>query len=106
MFANLWSFCATRPSDLRAAGYPAHPDDDRHILTAAMMGDGRVVCAWGANARGHPRPTQVLTMIRAAGFLPVTLRLLADGVPEHPLMLPYSCTLINLSTQPAPAHRT
>lgn len=93
VFCNPWDFCATKFKDLRAAGYPVHPDNDRYILKACAMGDGKVVCAWGANARGLSRPVEVLRLIRSAGYKPMALRRLADGLPEHPLMLPYTCTL-------------
>lgn len=66
-------------------------------LNDAMLGTfaaGVTVCAWGANARKAPqRAAQVLQLIRAQSQ-PHALRLLADGTPEHPLMLPGDCRLI------------
>lgn len=94
VFTNPYDYIATDAKDLKRAGYPVSADNDRHILDACRMGDGRVVCAWGALGRGLARPTEVLTMIRAAGFQPMALGFTADGLPRHPLMLSYSTALV------------
>lgn len=94
---NLFAWRATDPRALRAAGYPVGPLNIAAI--ADMLGAvPRVVCAWGANARGTIGQNQselALSLIRARGRTPEVLRLLDDGTPAHPLMLPYAC-------QPAP----
>lgn len=117
VFFNIFDYCATYPKDLKKAGYPNSPDADRYILEACAMGDGTVICGWGANARGLARPLEVIKLIMGAGYKPMALRLLADGVPEHPLMLPYvlrpeplTCALYGLQPkqeirQPAPELR-
>ena len=92
---NLWAFRATYPRDLKAAGYPVGPDNDAHIF-AALCASTLVVCAWGANARGHPRAAQVLQMVRDMRREPMALEVLAGGVPAHPLMQPYARTLAAL----------
>lgn len=89
---NLYAYRATDPKALKVAGYPVGPDNDRYTM-AAIRGATNVVLAWGANARGMIMPDIVLRMVRGAGVTPLALRRLADGVPEHPLMLPYTCTL-------------
>lgn len=86
---NAYDYCATYPKDLKKAGYPNSPDADSYILKACAMGDGTVVCGWGANARRLSRPQEVIKLIVSAGYKPMVFRVLADGVPEHPLMLPY-----------------
>lgn len=93
---NLFDYCATKPAVLKSAQYPRSYDADDWILRAAAMGHGTVICGWGANARGLSRPVEVLRMLFRAGYAPKALRLLADNTPEHPLMLPYSCTPFNL----------
>lgn len=93
VFVNPWAYVATDFADLKRAGYPVGPENDASILEACAMGDGKVVCAWGRNAKGLSRPVEVLSMIRAAGYQPMTLALTKDGLPGHPLMLPYTCTL-------------
>jgi hypothetical protein len=89
---NLYAYRATDPKALKAAGYQVGPDNNRYTM-AAIRRAHNIVLAWGANARGMIRPDIVLRMVREAGVTPMALRRLADGVPEHPLMLPYSCTL-------------
>lgn len=92
---NLYAFRATKPSVLKAAGYPKGPENDGHILAAAKAGV-IVICAWGANARGLTRPDTVLVMLREADIVPTALAFTADGLPSHPLMLPYTCDLVGM----------
>lgn len=92
---NLYAYRATDPNELRIAGYPVGERNDAHILAAAWdvtARGGRTVVAWGANASGSARAAAVLEMLEQ--IAPVyTLRVLADGTPGHPLMLPYSCKI-------------
>lgn len=102
---NLFAYRATDPADLRRAGYPVGPENDalfgqhlrEYFETSMHLGtfkDVRVVCAWGANARveeARSRAQDVIDRIRRVGAVPVALKLLDDGVPSHPLMLPYTC---------------
>lgn len=92
VLVNLYDYCATRPRELKAAGYPVSPANDAAIRASCEEGDGIVICGWGANARGLSRPAEVTRMLQAWGFRTMALRLLADGTPEHPLMLPYTCS--------------
>jgi len=88
---NLYAYRATKPRDLKAAGYPVGESNDLHIHMASRRCDRRVVCAWGANARGLARPAEVLALLRRVGSEPHALWLCADGTPSHPLMLSYTC---------------
>lgn len=88
---NLYAFRATKPADLRAAGWPKGPENDRHILDACR-GAAKVICAWGSHARGMERPERVLAMLRADRVQVTALAVTDDGIPRHPLMLPYSCS--------------
>lgn len=92
---NLFAFRATQPADLKRAGYPAGPENNQYIAMAAGAANqgGRVVCAWGVNARKLSRPAEVLESLHRYGVTPHALKLTDDGVPWHPLMLPYSCEL-------------
>jgi len=94
VFVNPYDFISTDPKGLRAAGYPVSPDNDAHILKACAMGDGRVVCGWGALGRGLSRPLETLALIRKAGFKPMALGFTSDGLPRHPLMLGYDTELV------------
>lgn len=95
---NLFAFRATKPVDLRRAGYQAGPDNDQHIADVVRAA-GAVCLAWGANATGLERPQIVLPLIRAQGVEPQCLRITRGGQPEHPLMLPASCRLMPFTVQ-------
>ncbi|KWT89299.1 MULTISPECIES: DUF1643 domain-containing protein [unclassified Variovorax] len=90
---NLFAFRATKPEDLRRAGYPVGPDNDAHIVDA-VRGAGAVCLAWGSNVAGLERPQLVLPLIRTQGVQPMCLRITRSGYPQHPLMLPSSCRLM------------
>lgn len=92
---NLYAFRATKPSDLKANGFPVGDDNDAYIQHA-MLNTDRVVLAWGDNAREQvERVNQVLKIIKESGHRPYALKLTTKGVPSHPLMLPYSCELFD-----------
>lgn len=97
VFCNPYAFISTDPAGLKAAGYPVGPENDRYILEACRMGNGIVVCAWGALGRRLSRPREVLQLIRKAGFRPMALGFTSDGLPRHPLMLSYSTPLVPIN---------
>ena len=92
---NLFAFRATDPADLKRAGYPVGEDNDASILRECA--GATVVCAWGRNAAGLARVTTVRVLLANAGAKVHALRLAGDGTPWHPLMLPYSCQLLEMS---------
>ncbi len=96
VFCNPYAFVATDPKELKAAGYPVGTDNDRYILEACSMGNGIVVCAWGALGRKLSRPREVLSLILTAGFKPMAFGFTSDGLPRHPLMLSYDTPLVPL----------
>lgn len=106
LIVNLFAYRATDPADLRAAGWQVGPDNDGHIIDA-VTGPGRaVVCAWGAEARGLARVVDVLDLVATwADSPPLALKLTADGVPRHPLMLPYACSPLRFSCDRAESPR-
>lgn len=89
---NLFALRATDPADLRRAGYPRGPENDEWIRRG-IMESGPVVCAWGTNARGLVRPAEVLLILSGLRVKLQALALTDDGIPRHPLMLPYTCQL-------------
>lgn len=93
---NLFAFRATKPAALKAAGYPVGPDNDTHTWGTLAACD-TIVCAWGVNARNLSRPQEVVSSLRAMRRTPKALKLTEDGIPCHPLMLPYTCTLTEYS---------
>lgn len=92
---NLWAYRTSKPKELRAAGYPVGPDNDRWILrTIAREDRPTIVCAWGkvrAGAVTWTRIIQVGELIESSGLDPtfLTLERNQDGSPSHPLMLSY-----------------
>jgi len=96
VFANAYAYIATDPKKLKRDGYPVGPENDAYIAKACAMGDGKVVCAWGALGRGLVRPAKVLALIRTAGYTPMSLGTTSDGLPRHPLMLNYATELAPL----------
>lgn len=93
---NLYAYRATKPAELKAAGWPKGPENDRHILDACKDSRDAVICAWGANARGMDRPRAVLDLLRTSGIRPMALALTDDGIPRHPLYIPYDAAPVAL----------
>lgn len=93
VFCNLYAFIATNPRHLADARYPIGPENNQHILEAARMSDGRMICAWGGLARGLGRPSEVVEMLRHRAVQLRALGFTKDGLPRHPLMLAYSAPL-------------
>lgn len=97
---NLYAFRATDPRDLKAGGYQVGPENDERmfeVIAATHRQDaGKVVCAWGANVRAQ-RPSRRAHEVRISlierGVPLHYLQLTKDGIPSHPLMLPYSCEI-------------
>jgi len=98
---NLYAYRATSPKELKNHGYQEGPLNDsimtRRLEELKLHERGYVICAWGANARGLSKPQHVRSHLSMAGARLRALRLLPDGTPEHPLMLPYSCAPVPLS---------
>lgn len=92
---NLFAYRATKPKDLREAGYPEGPDNNEHLRAIAMECQ-TIVCAWGMNAANLPQPHKLIGMLRYYDRKPMALRV-SNGVPHHPLMLPYNCELQELA---------
>lgn len=96
VLCNAYAYIATDPRILKRDGYPIGDLNDSYIRQACEMGDGKVICGWGAPARGQVRPGKVLALLRAWGYTPMALGLTRDGLPRHPLMLSYATELVPL----------
>ena len=79
-------------ADLRAAGYPIGPENDRHIVEAATRA-GTVIVAWGAAATGLYRTAEVLALLRPLGLRLACFGKTQSGQPKHPLYLPNHAAL-------------
>lgn len=92
---NLFAYRATKPADLKAAGYQVgeckfHSGNvcDHHIAQAVMSCHD-TVCAWGAitDQLVLDRASSVLRIIHSQGRRPKVIKLTAKGHPRHPLYL-------------------
>lgn len=102
---NLFAHRATDPRNLASAGFPVGPENDAIMLTSTMShvaeGGAKVVCAWGANARkgvAAARAKEVRLSLANCGVPLHHLHLTSDGIPGHPLMLPYTCQITPWAT--------
>ncbi len=82
---NLFAYRATRPYLIYTAPNPVGPENDKHIMDAAVSA-GRIVCAWGAHGGYLGRDVQVCEMLQAQQYpLYYLNKLNRDGRPPHPL---------------------
>jgi hypothetical protein len=96
---NLYAYRATSPSDLRKAGWPVGPDNHDQLTAMLVMAKNSgwtVCCAWGANARNRQEAYAFIGLAEWHGVPLFALRKSPDGMPHHPLMLPYTCQLEKL----------
>lgn len=84
---NLFSWRATRPSELPAYKHLAVGPHGDAAIRAAVIRSSMVVCAWGAHGSKYGRGAEVLDMIREYRT-PRAIRITKDGYPAHPLYLP------------------
>jgi len=96
---NLFSYRATKPRELITTTKDiVGVDTDRHIVAMSEHALYNVA-AWGVNVRKpklRDRPAQVVEMLKGKKLL--TLKTAPDGIPWHPLMLPYESQLTPLET--------
>jgi hypothetical protein len=80
LLANLFAWCATKPSDLFAAATPVGRANDRALARVSERA-ALVVCAWGEGGRHLGRDAEVLDRLDA----PHCIARLRSGRPGHPL---------------------
>ena len=100
---NLFAWRATDPADLRAEGWPRDEHTER-MYWIRSIGHAHVVtviAAWGAHVRGVAQTEvpirEMLATCQTLQKPPRALALTADGIPRHPLMLPYSSQLLTVT---------
>jgi hypothetical protein len=95
---NLWPLRGTDPRCLRGYEPRAWELDlaDKCILQAAELCDA-IIVAWGAHGALRDRGAQVLELLSAAGYEPLTLGLTKEGYPKHPLYVAANTPLVRLS---------
>jgi hypothetical protein len=90
---NLYSFRATKPTDLFASEERHHFPNDRH-LADAIGNAQQIIVAWGQHGGKEGRDQAVLDIIREAGKTPYCLGTTIKGMPRHPLFLPSDTPLV------------
>ncbi|RJX18534.1 MAG: DUF1643 domain-containing protein [Ammonifex sp.] len=81
---NLFAYRATDPRELLRAADPVGPENDKHIVRAAM-GCQWVVAAWGTRGAFKGRDKQVIQLIQEIRKPLYCVGLTKDGHPRHPL---------------------
>lgn len=81
--ANLYAFRSTDPAALWTCADPIGPENDDYLYVLGMN-HGRIVCAWGANAR-EVRVRAVVEVLLDAGAQLMCLGVTKSGAPRHPL---------------------
>lgn len=91
MVTNLFGFRATNPNELKKADDPIGPDNDVFVTEEAKA-CAITICAWGAKGHLLGRDEAVLRLLRKAEPKPNLrhLGLTREGLPRHPLYLPYT----------------
>lgn len=93
---NVFAFRATSPRVLKTSGWRAGPMNAHYVAraTAETVRDGgKIVLAWGADARGRWEASELINDLVRRDIPMYALRVLADGIPSHPVKLPYSSEL-------------
>lgn len=92
MVVNCFAYRATDPGDMKRAEDPVGPANDS-VIAIILSQDADLLCAWGVNATHREREKEVKCVISSAEARPHTLRLCANGAPEHPLYIPLATGL-------------
>jgi hypothetical protein len=81
---NLFSFRATKPTELRTAVDPFGPDNRKHLIEqlSAHIGTGLIIAAWGSDPM-VAKAAEHLDLI--SQHMASCLTINKDGNPKHPL---------------------
>ena len=82
LVANLFSLCATRPEDLKAARIPVRNDNDKWLDAAQSLATRTIAC-WGVHGNHLDRSRAVRSILGE----PFCLGTTKHGEPRHPLYL-------------------
>lgn len=88
LMGNLFSYCATKPSDLALADDPIGPDTDVWLTTMSVR-SAITIAAWGSQPMAAARVPDVLWLFDKLYSLGVT----KDGSPRHPSRVAYKTPL-------------
>jgi hypothetical protein len=86
LVANLFALRTADPRMLREVGAPIGPRNDTAILLAQRLA-GLTICGWGAHGAYRCRGQAFRERLKPPVY---HLGLTRDGLPRHPLYVPYS----------------
>lgn len=86
---NLFALRETSPRRLKASAAPDRPENDLHIIEAAMWAD-TTLAAWGVHGAHAERDRHVLRGLRGTEKPLFSLGFTKHGQPRHPLYVPYA----------------
>ncbi|USG61820.1 DUF1643 domain-containing protein [Sneathiella marina] len=86
---NIFAYRATNPKDLKKSKKPVGPLNDMRLLKSAQDAD-MTICAWGGHGNHNQRHDEIVSLLRQHAIPLYVLSLTANGLPGHPLYLPYS----------------
>lgn len=94
---NIFAFRATDPKVLKKTKNPVGPLNDMKLLESAQQAD-MTICAWGGHGNHLQRHDEIVSFLRAHNIPLYVLSLTTNGLPGHPLYLPYAKQPILWST--------
>lgn len=94
LVANLFSFRATKPEDLKRADVPVSPDNDNWLASALQYADLTIV-AWGNAGLWRGRQNEIAPLL----FNPQCLGITKLGAPRHPLYVTVNLRPVEFPTR-------
>jgi hypothetical protein len=86
---NIFAWRSTDPNALLKLSDPNGPDNNIALVNFARASN-LCVCAWSSHRAARERGRAVEKILRAEGIKLHVLKLSQQGIPCHPLYLPYS----------------
>lgn len=86
---NAFALRSTDPKALYKHNDPIGPRNSE-VIFEAVKNAKYVICGWGKHGKYAKRDRQVLAIIKAAGAIPMALKVNKDGSPSHPLYIGYN----------------
>lgn len=96
---NLFAYRSTLPDALYEAADPIGPENDEAIRQAAYFtkaNNGMIVAAWGSHGTFGARGFNVCAELTRDGYEILCLGRNENGMPKHPLYLPYTTVPVKL----------
>lgn len=90
---NLFALRSPYPKALKRASKPVGKMNQHYVRTTVARKNVIVVCAWGAHGSHLDQDKKVMKWLTSLGVKPKCLGTTKDGMPRHPLRLPYSTKL-------------